>query len=299
LFSRYSTGWRCGLHADWTELTGCVDKYLVGIEPGVPGDRRYFYITFLRDPVQRYLSEYKHVKRGATWRKAELRCGNRSWADVVPKCYPEEDEEGEFGDWTGVSIKDFMACKSNLAVNRQTRMLADLTLVNCYNASTMTTAKREAIMVASAKTNLERMAYFGLTEQQKISQYLFEETFHLRFKKNFEQLDILETHSGSTQERLNPKILAKIEELNHLDMELHRFATKLLLSRFKLMSETDAHFSEHMERLGHEKFQFSWSDIEDENYDDDSSPVATRVFSSNNNDTSNKKYDLTKNFIIH
>ena len=28
LFSRYSTGWKCGLHPDWTELTGCVDTYL-------------------------------------------------------------------------------------------------------------------------------------------------------------------------------------------------------------------------------------------------------------------------------
>lgn len=26
LFSRYSTGWKCGLHADWTELTNCVDS---------------------------------------------------------------------------------------------------------------------------------------------------------------------------------------------------------------------------------------------------------------------------------
>lgn len=25
LFSRYSTGWKCGLHADWTELSACVD----------------------------------------------------------------------------------------------------------------------------------------------------------------------------------------------------------------------------------------------------------------------------------
>ncbi|NXG54640.1 H6ST2 sulfotransferase, partial [Hemiprocne comata] len=23
LFSRFSTGWSCGLHADWTELTNC------------------------------------------------------------------------------------------------------------------------------------------------------------------------------------------------------------------------------------------------------------------------------------
>lgn len=28
LFSRYSTGWKCGLHADWTELTACVDPEL-------------------------------------------------------------------------------------------------------------------------------------------------------------------------------------------------------------------------------------------------------------------------------
>ncbi|KAK2140633.1 hypothetical protein LSH36_1287g00017 [Paralvinella palmiformis] len=26
--NRYTTGWRCGLHADWTELTQCVDKML-------------------------------------------------------------------------------------------------------------------------------------------------------------------------------------------------------------------------------------------------------------------------------
>lgn len=28
LFSRYSTGWKCGLHADFTELTSCVDSEL-------------------------------------------------------------------------------------------------------------------------------------------------------------------------------------------------------------------------------------------------------------------------------
>lgn len=28
LFSRYSTGWKCGLHADFTELAGCVDSEL-------------------------------------------------------------------------------------------------------------------------------------------------------------------------------------------------------------------------------------------------------------------------------
>ena len=35
LFSRYSTGWRCGLHADWTELTSCVDGMLNKIEDDI------------------------------------------------------------------------------------------------------------------------------------------------------------------------------------------------------------------------------------------------------------------------
>jgi hypothetical protein len=38
LFSRYSTGWRCGLHADWTELNHCVDRYLDEVEG--PSKRR-------------------------------------------------------------------------------------------------------------------------------------------------------------------------------------------------------------------------------------------------------------------
>ena len=28
LFSRFSTGWSCGLHADWTELKNCVDSMM-------------------------------------------------------------------------------------------------------------------------------------------------------------------------------------------------------------------------------------------------------------------------------
>ena len=40
LFSRYSVGWPCGLHADWTELQNCADKVLEDIET-VPRQRRY------------------------------------------------------------------------------------------------------------------------------------------------------------------------------------------------------------------------------------------------------------------
>lgn len=44
LFSRFSTGWICGLHADWTELTSCVDEELRRAH-GSATRRRYSYFS--------------------------------------------------------------------------------------------------------------------------------------------------------------------------------------------------------------------------------------------------------------
>ena len=49
---------------------------------------RYLYLTILRDPVHRYLSEWKHVQRGSTWIQAQLKCdGRAATPDEVPLCY--------------------------------------------------------------------------------------------------------------------------------------------------------------------------------------------------------------------
>uniref|UniRef100_A0A4W5MKA7 Heparan-sulfate 6-O-sulfotransferase n=1 Tax=Hucho hucho TaxID=62062 RepID=A0A4W5MKA7_9TELE len=143
LFSRFSTGWSCGLHADWTELTNCVpavmnkkdkkDSLRGSAEKngrnspntGAPSSietnvsfclcccRNFYYITMLRDPVSRFLSEWKHVQRGATWKTALHMCDGRSpTQDELPACYSGDD-------WTGVTLTNFMDCPSNLANNRQ------------------------------------------------------------------------------------------------------------------------------------------------------------------------------------
>lgn len=162
LFSRYSTGWKCGLHADWTELTSCVDRELNKNE-GEIAKRRYFYITILREPVVRYLSEFRHVQRGATWKTARHWClGRQASASELPPCFNGET-------WVGVNLEEFMDCDSNLATNRQTRMLSDLALIGCYNKSSMPAHDRDRIMLASAKRNLAAMSYFGLTEYQKVT----------------------------------------------------------------------------------------------------------------------------------
>lgn len=161
LFSRYSTGWKCGLHADWTELTNCVDQELNKNE-GKTIKRRYFYITVLREPIVRYLSEFRHVQRGATWKTSRHWClGRQATASELPPCYADET-------WTGVNLDEFTGCDSNLATNRQTRMLSDLALIGCYNKSSMPAHARDRVMLASAKRNLATMSYFALTEYQKV-----------------------------------------------------------------------------------------------------------------------------------
>ncbi|XP_023014089.1 heparan sulfate 6-O-sulfotransferase [Leptinotarsa decemlineata] len=258
LFSRYTTGWKCGLHADWTELTNCVDEKLDELEDVMK--RRYFYITLLREPVARYLSEFRHVQRGATWKGSRHFCNGRAATEKeLPPCY-----EGE--NWEGVEIDDFIDCESNLANNRQTRMLADLELIGCYNESYMPKEDRDRIMLASAKKNLQSMSFFGLTEYQRISQYIFEETFNLRFAIPFEQNNA--TVSSSTITMLTPLQSAKISALNNLDIELYNFSKKILLDRFERLKARDTDFEVRFKHLGelgnrHGPTEFDWDKLED------------------------------------
>jgi hypothetical protein len=83
--------------------------------------------------------------------------------------------------WQGVNLTAFLSCPHNLAFNRQTRMLANLSKVNCYNTTGFTPQQRNRIILDSAKENLKAMAYFGLVEYQTYTQFLFEHTLGLEF----------------------------------------------------------------------------------------------------------------------
>lgn len=73
------------------------------------------------------------------------------------------------------------------------------------------------------------MSFFGLTEYQRISQYIFEETFNLRFAIPFEQHN--STLSMQTFEMLTDAQKNKIQEINALDIELYDFAKDLMFQR--------------------------------------------------------------------
>lgn len=73
------------------------------------------------------------------------------------------------------------------------------------------------------------MSFFGLTEYQKNSQYIFEETFNLRFAIPFEQHN--STLSMQAFELLSEIQKKKIRDINALDIELYDFAKDLMFQR--------------------------------------------------------------------
>lgn len=129
-----------------------------------------------------------------------------------------------------MSLNEFLACPFNLANNRQTRMLADLTLVGCYNRSAFTDpAERDHIILQSAMANLRSMVFFGLTEQQVNSQRLFERTFKTHFEEDFVQRN--STHAENVN--VTDDLMHAIESRNHLDVRLYRYALQLFDQRVR------------------------------------------------------------------
>lgn len=53
--------------------------------------------SIYRDPVARYLSEFRHVQRGATWRGARHWCAGTQAA--IPQCYNAPS-------WEGVTLEE-------------------------------------------------------------------------------------------------------------------------------------------------------------------------------------------------
>ena len=59
-------------------------------------------------------------------------------------------------------------------------MLADLSLVNCYDTAAMSAEERDRVMLAAAKVTLKNLASFGIKERMADSQALFEHLFQLK-----------------------------------------------------------------------------------------------------------------------
>ena len=219
--------WLCGVHSSYTTFNYCLPRLTTKF---VNPHRNFQYATLLRHPVVRYISEYLHVLRGATWLSDHV-CGGRSVTkEEMPPCYPGYYEDKE---WPNATLEEFLSCESNWGNNRQVMMLANLEEVGCYNKSRYAKKEREARMLASAKRNLEKFAFFGLTEFLEESGILFEKMLGLQFGKPLRQLPFSGLCSSPALKSVTKDMYEKIAQINKLDVALYNYAVQLFTKRLK------------------------------------------------------------------
>jgi hypothetical protein len=233
IFWHSSESYDCDIHAGYAELLECLkrDRYLHG---------NNHFITILRNPIERYISEFEHIKKGATWLRAIRQC-------VVEKIYSKTCYEGSI-DWSNATWNDFLKCEYNLANNRQVRMLANYNEIGCGALRCITKSSNcseemknyyDELLLESAKKSLLSFTFFGLSEYQNLSFLLFHKIFsnQLKFKNNFSKQKV--TLGKSLLGSKFHVYLNEINENNKLDIKLYEFGKKMFFERLSYFQIID------------------------------------------------------------
>jgi len=155
------------------------------------------------------------------------RCDHRTPAPgSIPPCYIGED-------WRQVTLTEFINCSSNLAWNRQTRMLANLSLVNCYDHYRRNDPVNNEKMLQSAIENLTNLPYFGIMKYINESQFLLEQTFSLKFAHPLGDVRRKSRGTKYVVNTLDPSVLQLLRKRNSYDVRLYNFAKQLFFKRYE------------------------------------------------------------------
>ena len=122
-----------------------------------------------------------------------------------------------------------MDCPYNPSTNRQTWMLADLESIGCER---LVKASKETInqeLLMSAKQNLNKMAYFGLTELRDEVPSGFREVFGFEYSPAVTRERVL---AVVAEQNISTEQEKKIRSLNGLDIQLYDYAKKLYYEKF-------------------------------------------------------------------
>jgi glycosyltransferase involved in cell wall biosynthesis len=217
-------------------------------------DKPPTYLTFLRDPINRAISQYLQSKRFPQhWAYDRLQeisietylddpylsgeiANVQTWAfglqvdspvksinDLMnPREYPE-------------SVLKEMARNPYEPVWRMGLHLGTPSLAYSNNRKTISIADDRAVSLEVATERLKKTEFIGLTERFIDSLYLLAFTFNMPPIKHIPRIKIAEKRLS--QEDLHPETLKKFQELNAMDIELYKVGVKLFENRFNNMVE--------------------------------------------------------------
>ncbi len=210
----------CGNHADFMRLQNCLPHLYQN-----KSVRSYEYISIIREPVKRYISELGNLRRKHIWDFSKNAC-NHEGKSTLDKCFGENR--------TNLSLNRFLtSCGSHVSKNRLVRWFAS------YNETardcTIFEPRQSRFLLQTAKENLLKLKYFAITEYQQLSQKLFEATFkNLKFSKALEQSNNQYAEDYLTQFNESDDVLNTIKKANSLDIEFYEYALEIFFERLKM-----------------------------------------------------------------
>ena len=245
--SETTYGWPCGAHPLLLGLKSCLPKLFLQKYGGRP--RSFQFLTLIRHPVIRFISEFYHVSSFNGWLRSYLCNGKKIVRDMRPSGCIHRIKKG-------VTFEDFMSCSDNWAINRQTLMLADVDKAGCLNQTVMSTDERNSILLATAKQNLKDMIYFGVTEYITESILLLEHRLDIEFGSPLIQPLINELNIADHIYEIwnNSNLYKKISSVNYLDMQLYEYGLKLFDQRLRQI-----HINIDFQKTDKDIFRFMYS----------------------------------------
>jgi hypothetical protein len=166
------------------------------------------YMTLLRDPIERTLSQYDYVRRDPSNGRLHEIVRDKTLEDYLDDEFLREE-----------TIRDI-----------QTRFVAPAAQVP---DDVEVVAPLSHLGIAQAKINLQQCAFVGVTERMKDSLRLLAHTFGWRPLRSFEAQNVSGTRL--TREDLPARVIDKILACTEADHELYAFACELFKQRFDHM----------------------------------------------------------------
>ncbi len=186
------------------------------------------YLTFLRNPIERTLSFFDHIKLDPytnNWVNPNF-ISNESLFDLL---------ENEY--------------KRKVFTNNQTRHIAnDLKLTNLNNFlleeydEFINPKLSDEQLISLAKNRLSEFSFIGLTEKTNESLLLFCYTFNLKPLGNFWNLMVTPKRTSITS--IDSDTGDLLQKCNNLDFQLYEFAHELFNLRFSQMIDDLRNFSD-------------------------------------------------------
>ena len=122
-----------------------------------------------------------------------------------------------------------------------TLSLADHELATCWDKKWYSREQRDQILLASAKSILRNISYFGLNEFIAESGSLFEKTFGLVLKNPVKGQSLNSSKAGqfisSLMQEKEINIFKKVVQNNLLDLELYQYALDIFRTRMRTIGK--------------------------------------------------------------